>query len=114
MKRFALRRKSDGRYLSTKQTYGSRKWVDLNAKWGPFPALFTGRSALSNAASYVPEYIAYFKNMNSKLKYNVQVRFSTKFGIARLPDCPVEVVEFDMLLVQGGVLSAKDVKEQLC
>lgn len=115
MKRFALRRKSDGKFLSTKQTYGGRKWVDLNARWGPYPALFTGRSALSNAAACTQEYIKYFNEHDYNKKYNrfATVRFSTQRGIALHPQCPVECVEFDMLLVEGGVLSAKEVREQL-
>lgn len=91
MKRYAVRERASGKYLSPAPSYGKRTWVSL-----PHAALWRNRSGLSNA----------MRHLTGK-----------SFSINRSSwdkEYPYEVVEFNMFLIDEkiGTLAATGFLEQ--
>ena len=101
MKRYAIRNKATGKYLSTKPAWRPRRWVNLKDA-----ALWVHRGHATLAARNSPSVQDELKSLQMDPKFRAYM--------ASVANYPVELVEFDMFLIDSkvGTLTAVDISNQ--
>ena len=89
-KRYAIRMKSTGEFLSPKTSRRNREWCKNASR----ADLWSGKSGVVGAARHIPE----VQKWMTETKRNY-LGFEC---FANYPNCPIEIMEFNVLLIDAS------------